>query len=47
MQNALLDSTVYNFKIAFTQTFTDGNFTYNPEDVIQASVAGWLDYGYK
>ncbi|KAL9137536.1 MAG: hypothetical protein Q9175_001253 [Cornicularia normoerica] len=46
MQNALLDSTVYNFKIAFTQTFTDGNFTYNPEDVIQASVAGWLDYGY-
>lgn len=36
-----------NFKTAFTQTFTDGNFTYNPEDVIQSSVLGWLDYGYK
>lgn len=36
-----------NYKTAFTQTFTDGNFTYNPEDVIQSSFAGWLDYGYK
>ncbi|KAF6218261.1 hypothetical protein HO133_006223 [Letharia lupina] len=46
MQDAVLDFTTYNYKTAFTQTFTDGIFTYNPEDVIQSSVAGWLDYGY-
>lgn len=47
VQDAFLDFTTYNFKVAFTQNFTDGNFTYNPDDVIQSSVAGWLDYGYK
>lgn len=47
VQDSFGDVTTYNFKTAFTQTFTDGNFTYNPEDVIQSSVAGWLDYGYK
>ena len=37
-----------NFKTGvFTQTFSDGNFTYNSEDVIQSSVLGWIDYGYK
>lgn len=46
VQDAFLDFTTYNFKVAFTQNFTDGNFTYNPDDVIQSSVAGWLDYGY-
>lgn len=25
----------------------DGNFTFDPEDVIQASIQGWMDYGYK
>ena len=47
VQDSFLDFTTYNFKTAFTQSFTDGNFTYNPEDVIQSSISGWRDYGYK
>ena len=47
VQDAVLDFSTYNFKTAFTQSFTDGNFTYNPEDVIQASLSGWWNYGYK
>lgn len=47
VQDAIFDFTTYNYKVAFTQNFTDGNFTYNPEDVIKSSIAGWLDYGYK
>ena len=47
VQDSFLDFDTYNYKAAFTQTFTDGNFTYNPEDVIQSSLLGWLDYGYK
>ena len=47
VQDSFFDFTTYNFKTAFTQSFTDGNFTYNPEDVIQASFSGWWNYGYK
>ena len=47
VQSAFFDIVTYNYKVAFTQNFTDGNFTYDPVDVIQSSVAGWLDYGYK
>ena len=47
VQDSFLDFTTYNFKTAFTQSFTDGSFTYNPEDVIQSSISGWWDYGYK
>ena len=47
MQDSVLDFETYNFKTAFTQSFTDGNFTYNPEDVIQSSFSGWWNYGYK
>ena len=47
VQDSFIDFTTYNFKTAFTQSFTDGNFTYNPEDVIQASFSGWWNYGYK
>lgn len=47
MQDSFLDFTTYNYKTAFTQVFNDGNFTYNPEDVIQSSIGGWLTYGYK
>ncbi|KAM0794784.1 hypothetical protein BDR22DRAFT_873751 [Usnea florida] len=46
VQDSFLDFTTYNFKTAFTQSFTDGNFTYNPEDVIQSSISGWWSYGY-
>ena len=47
VQDSFFDFTTYNFKTAFTQSFTDGNFTYNPEDVIQSSISGWWNYGYK
>ena len=46
VQDSILLGSV-NYKVAFTQTFSDGNFTYKPEDVIQSSLSGWMNYGYK
>lgn len=46
VQDGLFE-TLIPYKSAFTVGFSAGNFTYSPEDVIQSSIGGWLQYGYK